>query len=419
MKPRIYILGGGTFAHVRNHLALAAPAFGETARQLTGICYEQLLPQDYEIVQCLTKMADRWSNLVTNEDVEAKVDQIIADPQAKIVFFNVAMTDFSGQVGYIDSGLHADRLQSRVEGQTMLLTAKPKVISKIRQHRKDIFLVAFKTTTGKTPLDQYEAGLRLLKENSCNLVLANDTVTRKNTIITPEESRYEHYFDRKAALNQLVKMAVSRSKCHFTRSTVIEGEAISWQDDRVPASLRTVVDHCIEKGAYKPFHGKTVGHFAVKVGEGKFLTSARKTNFNHLAFPGNGLVDVTSTGKDTVIAVGRKPSVGGQSQRIIFEQHQDLDCIVHFHCPMKVAGNGVIPVAEQWKYECGSHECGENTSRNLKEIEPGISAVYLEEHGPNIVFNRNIDPARVINFIGKYFDLEAKTGGVFSDWGQR
>ena len=36
MKKRIYILGGGTFTHVRAHMSLAAPAFGETAINLTS-----------------------------------------------------------------------------------------------------------------------------------------------------------------------------------------------------------------------------------------------------------------------------------------------------------------------------------------------------------------------------------------------
>jgi hypothetical protein len=32
-------------------------------------------------------------------------------------------------------------------------------------------------------------------------------------------------------------------------------------------------------------------------------------------------------------------------------------------------------------------------------------------HGPNIVFNRNIDPQEVIDFINRNFDLYDKTGG--------
>lgn len=34
MNKKCITIGGGTFNHVRNHLALAAPAFSETARKL-------------------------------------------------------------------------------------------------------------------------------------------------------------------------------------------------------------------------------------------------------------------------------------------------------------------------------------------------------------------------------------------------
>lgn len=47
---------------------------------------------------------------------------------------------------------------------------------------------------------------------------------------------------------------------------------------------------------------------------------------------------------------------------------------------------------------------------NLKQFG-NLSAVYLDHHGPNIVFNRSIDPAEVIAFIERNFDLSSKTGG--------
>jgi hypothetical protein len=111
-----------------------------------------------------------------------------------------------------------------------------------------------------------------------------------------------------------------------------------------------------------------------------------------------------------VYAYGGKPSVGGQSQRIIFKEHPDMDCIVHFHCPPKPEAK--LSVRDQAPYECGSHECGVNTSRGLKEEIPGIKCVYLDNHGPNIVFNRNIEPEKVIKFIEDNFDLTKSTDGV-------
>lgn len=437
MKTKyIHVLGGGTFSYVRNHLALAAPAFGETATMISEMVDDWVIDymdtfegskKDYiewEVQTHLTKMADSSSDIITNKDVECLVDELIADPDTKIIIFNVALCDFEGHIETYDgqgnleesSGKYAPRLKSRMDNLPHINLSKAnKIISKIRKERKNIFLVAFKTTCGATEDEQYIAGLNLLKENSCNLVLANDTKTRTNMIIVPEEARYCVTTNREQVLETLVDMTMNRSNLHFTRSTVVDGEPIDWNGEKVPGSLRTVVNHCIKKGAYKPFRGKTAGHFAVKVDDKTFLTSKRSTNFNEL--DKIGLVKVESTGKDNVIAYGAKPSVGGMSQRIIFSEHPEMDCIVHFHCPIKsdlfdINAPLGIPTKLQYPYECGSHECGQNTSDGLREVWEGIKAVYLDEHGPNIVFNRNIDPTKVINFIDSFFDLSQKTGGL-------
>ena len=415
----INIIGGGTFSHVRNHLSLAAPAFGETAITLTQLFNDKLpsiMKDDYKVCRFLTKMADPMhSGLVTNQDVSDLVDKLIAYNDSKIIVFNAALCDVDGEIGGIPSGKHAFRLHSRGYLPPINLTVADKIIGKIRKEHKEIFLVAFKTTCGATEDEQYIAGLNLLKENSCNLVLANDTVTRLNMIIVPEEARYCVTEERYTALDRLVEMTLARYNLHYTRSKIIEGSSIDWWDPQIPTSLRTVVDYCIAKGAYKPFRGSTAGHFAVKLDDTTFLTSKRSTDFNKLNEI--GLVKIESTGRDNVIAHGAKPSVGGMSQRIIFEEHPGTDCIVHFHCPLrwfKQEFGGVIPIADQWPYECGSHECGENTSRNLKDMGDGIKAVYLDKHGPNIVFNHKVNPYKVIQFIEDNFDLNQKTGGFVS-----
>lgn len=433
----IYVLGGGTFNHVRSHLALAAPAFGGTARQI----YDDLmwraiwdLPTGWKPQLELTKMADHTSKLITNADVANYVDKIIADPMAKIVFFNVALCDFTGSIDGVEGAKYAERLKSREGSKSIDLEMSDKLVGKIRKHRKDIFLVAFKTTADATEGEQYLAGLNLLKANSCNLVLANDVVTRKNMIIVPEEARYCVTDNREQVIRELVTMAICRAKLHFTRSIVVPGETVDWNGPQVPPALREVVNHCIKEGAYKPFRGSTAGHFAYKVDERTFITSKRKTNYNNLDEV--GLVKVVSDGPDSVIAYGAKPSVGGQSQRIVFAEHEDVDCIVHFHSPLKNTFtsrsrystchstytdlmtssppffDSHVPKRPQQMLECGSHECGKNTSDGLQLMEPGIKAVFLEEHGPNIVFNRNVDPKRVIAFIDRHFDLSQKTGGL-------
>ena len=65
------VIGGGTFNHIRNHLSLAAPAFGSTAKFI----HNQI--EGSELV--LTKMADSSSKLVTNKDLYNFIDQVLLD----------------------------------------------------------------------------------------------------------------------------------------------------------------------------------------------------------------------------------------------------------------------------------------------------------------------------------------------------
>lgn len=405
MNKKVIIMGGGTFSHVRAHLALAAPAFGNTAKQLFSLCEEKFTNMDVELV--LTKMADSNSSLVTNDDVSNFVDSIINDNTVKVVLFNVAMCDFEGSIDDVKSGKHAKRLESSNEA-TIHLTSSQKIISRIRENRKDIFLVGFKTTAGASQQEQFSKGLNLMKNASCNLVLANDIITHSNFIITPEEGVYGKEMDRMECLKEIVNIAYFRTHLTFTRSTVVSGEPVSWSDSRIPDELREVVNWLIEEGAYKEFNGATTGHFAAKLAENRFLTSIRKTNFNDIA--NNGMVLVETDGEDNVISYGAKPSVGGQSQRIIFNRYGDSNCIVHFHCPLKDKPMHKIPVVSQKEYECGSHQCGENTANGLEKFG-NLYCVMLDNHGPNIVFNNSINPMEVIRFIDVNFNLKASTSG--------
>ncbi len=406
-----YVIGGGTVSHVRTHLALCAPAFGGTARRIAQICRSH--DQTMDVRLHLTKMADSASHIETSNDLKALVLEIVDNRRSKIVFFNPAVADFDGQIGDVVPGKYTERLRTAEGGRYAIdLTPAPKLISLIRNGgegrspRKDIFLVGFKATAGTEPEDQYRQGLNMLKAASANLVLANDVITKLNMIIVPEEAAYHVTTDRERALRALVEMAYLRSHLTFTRSTIVAGEPVAWESDFVPASLRAVVDHCIAQGAYQRFRGVTAGHFAIKIDDTTFLTSRRKTDFNDMKQV--GLVKVKTDGPDSVIAYGSKPSVGGQSQRIIFTDHPDADCIVHFHCEKKA--DSLVPTVSQREYECGSHECGRNTSRGLARFNDML-AVYLDQHGPNIVFNRSIDPQKVIDFIEANFDLSTKTGG--------
>lgn len=406
MKKRVVIIGGGTFSHIRTHLSLATPAFGKTAKSLYEKCKKKLTDMDVDLI--LTKMADSNSNIVTNQDVSNLIDELVNDNTVKAIFFNVALCDYDGQIGDTKSGKYQTRLETKEGIETMLLTPSEKIINKIRKNRKDIFLVGFKTTSDATPQEQFSKGLNLMKKSSANIVLANDVVTYNNIIITPEEGVYGKEMSRDEVLDELVDIAFHRTQLSFTRSTVVDGKAVAWTDERVPSTLREVINWCVENNAYKEFNGATTGHFAAKLGGNQFLTSIRKTNFNDISK--YGMVLVKTDGDDEVISYGFKPSVGGQSQRIIFERYNDTNCIVHFHCPLKEDHIDSIPVVSQREYECGSHQCGENTANGLGKFG-NLFCVMLDNHGPNIVFNDSIDPKEVIDFIEANFALNKSTSG--------
>lgn len=447
---QVHIFGGGTISHIRCHLALAAPAYGSTARVIYDLfCGRNTPPSRRASVLephlHLTAMCHADS-MQTNADVQACLQDVVDNPETKIIFFNVALCDFDGTVldnagswDYrswtdTDSGKYAERLESAGPRPVIQLTPAPKLLPIVRQRpnsegkvRKDITLVAFKTTCNASPEEMYLKGLKLLKDNSCNLVLVNDVVTRRNMIVTPEEAAYHETTNRHEAIFNLVDMAVRRSQLTFTQSTVIASDTVPWDSPQVPKALREVVNHLIEGSAYKPFQGATVGHFACKLDATTFLTSIRKSNFNDLAKI--GMVLVKTDGPDTVCAMGAKPSVGGQSQRIVFADHAGYDCIVHAHVPLRTVGGLLsarggdswsIPFVSQRNVECGSHECGRNTSDNMARFDlvaPDghrftVKAVHLDNHGPNILFNSaSVDVPTLIQWIDANWDLSQKTGG--------
>lgn len=300
----------------------------------------------------------------------------------------------------------------------------------VRKERKDIFLVALMPTRGLDADQMFIEGLKFLKDASCNLVLAHDELRGRYMIVTPEQARYCVTTDKKLVVPALVQMALSRASGKFTRTTVLPGNLVPMSDERIPDNLRAVVKHMIEGGAYKDVLNtdKTVGHFAVKIDSETMVTSRRGANFNRIFDDGNGMLEVKALDKQNkahLTAFGGKPSVGGASQRIVFANHPGYDCIVHAHVPIRpevmlpfTKGKAKHDDRDLWLFdkvaqfpnECGSNQCGTATSDGLRVADDGIKVVYLDNHGPNIVFRRDVDPQRVIDFIDRNFDLSKHTG---------
>lgn len=174
----IHILGGGTFSHIRSHMAICAPAFGHTAKAIHEYLY--WLGSDSELH--LTKMADSESDIVTNKDVADLINRLLDDPATTHIIMNAALCDFDGKIGDVESGKYAPRLKSREGEQTIVLTPADKVIQRIKEVRSDIKVMGFKTTCGASRDGQVEAATPMLQY--ADVILMNDVETRSNVVMT-------------------------------------------------------------------------------------------------------------------------------------------------------------------------------------------------------------------------------------------
>lgn len=172
---KVVIIGGGTFNHISCHLSLAAPAFGTTARQLAGIYKAQGV--DVELV--LTKMADHTSKIVTNEDLALKLERISEDPDVKVVVMNAAVCDFE-----MDSPSQEQRLSSALDYPVMLKGISGKIVKEFTEHRPDVVVVGFKTTSGARWTTQLSKAAMSLESNGLDIVMANDVTTKNNMVLT-------------------------------------------------------------------------------------------------------------------------------------------------------------------------------------------------------------------------------------------
>ena len=437
--------------HVTPHFSLCAPAYGKVGDDLSEALVLPLMDRDlqYEIhvlptrmalstvqdYRCYKKFESIYKNaglkhLETNDDLSQLVDYLIAQDDTRCIVMAAAVCDFKPDMLEVNVGGRNEsislqfgkdkkRLDSNKETILHLDTAD-KIVSKIRKTRKDIFLVSFKTTSGVSEDETYRRGLESLKKNSSNLVFANDIKNKVNMVITPEEYPYKES-TREKALETLSEMIMSRLELTFNRTSIIEGDKILPQDlastKSIPDNFVGVLSNLIDKKAFKPFRGKTSGHFGCKV-EGKEydrIASVRKVDHNNIFEEGMAKI----FRKDgSITAMGGKPSVGEHTQEMIYSTLGDkVHSIVHFHSPLKseVELCPFISVRSQKEFECGSNECGVNTSSGMAEVIPGVYAVHLNNHGPNIAFHKDVDFKLIVDFIEKYWDLSDKEGGLIKE----
>lgn len=176
MTDKVIIIGGGTFNHVAAHLALAAPAFGNTARQLHALFNEYC--RGMEPVLMLTKMADHTSNIITNDDLMIELLDKAQDENVKAVVMNAAMCDFE-----MDNPSGENRLSSSQDYKVTLKGVRGKAITDLRKMRPDLIIAGFKTTADAGIAEMMGKGFLQIANSGVDFCLANDIVTRTNLLL--------------------------------------------------------------------------------------------------------------------------------------------------------------------------------------------------------------------------------------------
>ncbi len=199
-NPTIFIFGGGTFNYTACHFATAAPAFGKTARKMDLIAKNV----GFETNLILTKMANRFSDIVTNEDLTAAIEQEFKGRRVDAVIFNAAVADFELYIdGQTRIGKNAPRLSTDEGSKNGYIAAAPKIAPLIKMLKPNTILATFKTTHGATQQEMVNKGLAQMKKSKSDFVFVNDVETRANTLITPISEK--HYGqERTQALRDMV-----------------------------------------------------------------------------------------------------------------------------------------------------------------------------------------------------------------------
>lgn len=199
---KIVVIGGGTFNPISCHLALAAPAFGATARDMVRMLLD--IAPGWERVLALTKMADHTSKIVTNHDVAVYVHGLLDDPLVKVIVLNAAICDFQ-----ITNPSDEARLSSKRTYVVDMVGIQRKILAIIKEKRPDIVVVGFKTTHGATKEAQETKAIDSMRANRLDLVFANDVSTKRNVLITDRLTRYTD--DRMPLLRRMLRIAVAKS----------------------------------------------------------------------------------------------------------------------------------------------------------------------------------------------------------------
>lgn len=118
-------------------------------------------------------LLDSLEALLSTEKIHAVIHAMaVSDYTVKQVTTLEAIRD--GEENHPDKNLAEGKISSEIEDLAIILKRTPKVIGEIKRLQETTVLVGFKLLSNAEKNVLIETGYKLLKKNSCDMVLAND-----------------------------------------------------------------------------------------------------------------------------------------------------------------------------------------------------------------------------------------------------
>lgn len=258
----------------------------------------------------------KWIQIESTADLEKEVRKILVTEQVDIFIHSMAVADYttdkvvdfdkfseliSNGCTNVEMALEmseVDTSSKMPSSLNMMIKMKktPKIIRMIKTLSPRTFLVGFKLLNDVTEEKLFDVGFNLLRENRCNLVVANDLANiRKGNhralVIYPEKS-YDVFEGKDEIAKGLVELIDKRAFVKHPKSHVINGtNYVSSNSDinKIFVEIKNVGKRLYEDGYLpevknheRPDEIGTYGNISVALEYGQMLITGRNVHKGRL-----------------------------------------------------------------------------------------------------------------------------------------
>lgn len=323
------------------------------------------------------------SGVTTRESMTKEISNAVLAALARGEISEEQLKEIINQT--IDSNCIVDRqkkISSKQSGLMIQLVQTPKIISQIKQLQPETFLIGFKLLNNVEKSELFDVAFKLLRDNRCNLVLANDLadIRRGNHVglIVYPEKNYTLVHEKEEIACKLVEIALKRGQTRYPKSVCLK--ETPYIPDETYSLFNSIGIKLLESGCLPQVESGTYGNMSVRTKD-QFIITGRNVNKGNLT-PGT-LVKVLSVEDisspdiySNVFYEGAvKPSIDTTIHAKLYKLF-GCKAILHVHTDKIFSG---LPIA--YNYACGTEkECNAIVNAFRMDIRR-THTVQIFKHG--------------------------------------